>query len=547
MDGDIIACNDRDEGTEQGFSKEGQSPSNITESTYSIANIAETIWERYDISQYTKCGNPIIETRGSKQYRVQFYGEKHKEQYSVIELRDGVENGDAYYFDRGLLTRRWTMVNGNYEGTLMLINEGKLVKETDWSFITSGKATIPWFIYNSSSTKLMRLEDAQSGNIVYLGGFEMNTFKRHGYGIEFNRTSGEVIRSGKFIHDKFIACHQQFILNSRDNMDKKMIEYDYDDLESAPPRYNRPVYIGGYTFDEKECKYVRDGAGTILDKLSGMMIRECEYCYGTDVSKTVESTRFVTDTLLTEVNELRREMEMRKEHERKLREEMTSLYEVIVNMKNIIDVMSSKIDILESEEKRMGKTMQSTSQNVHSIQTDFDIMRCSILGVDTKLSIIEDSKKKCREMVNLFEDRMYMRGLETLIINDRDSSTRSLKDLVITDFPKLRSIVIEKKCFSGAHKFELSNCPVLETLEIGDDSFYCDERIDGSDVHIHYCSSLQSVELSKNVFSHFQTFAIESMSKVFTCHMLDLPLLSVLDADKNVCRYAHSVIFSSMK
>ena len=546
INGDIVACSESDEGIEPGFNEDVQSSSNITENNHSVTNIAETIWERYDISQYTKDGNPFIDTRDSKQYRVQSYGGKHKGQYSVIELRDGVEHGDAYFYDCGLLTRRWTMVNGNYEGTLLLISEGKLVKETDWSVIASGNDIIRWFVYDSSNTKLMRLEDAKSGNIVYLGEFEGNTFERHGYGIEFNRNNGEVIRSGKFINNTFMACHQQFIYDSRNSKKKKMIEYDYDDLESARPQYNRPVYIGGYMFDEKGCKYVRDGAGTILDKISGMMIRECEYSFGTDVSKPVESTRFLIDTLLTEVSELHREMAMHKEKERRIDRNVTSLCQEFCDLKMFIVEMSSRLDNLEVEEKRMGKTMQSTSRNVHSIQTDFDIMRCSILGVDTKLSVIEESKKKCREKVNLFEDRMYMRGLDTLVIGDRDRSTRSLKKLIISDFPKLRSIIIGNKCFSGAYKFELFNCPVLETLKIGDDSFHCDERVDGSEVQIHNCLSLQSIVLSNNVFLYFQIFAIESISKVFTCHTLDLPLLSSIDVGKNVCRYAHSVVISSM-
>ena len=275
----------------------------------------------YDLSGYATKGQPERVHINGKEYLIEWYQGIHEGEYSQTEIVGNKANGDAFLFQDGLKKLHWQMRDGRREGFLRVFQHGKLVRETDWSFFSTYHDEMPWFEPGKDGgEKVLVLEDVGTGHIVYRGEFKKvnEEFKRDGYGIEYDRESGEVMRSGFFRSNRFVCHHQKLIMN--DAGEKTMYEYSRDDAGrrmEGNPLYAYPVYVGGYVYDELTCRLVRDGFGTLYDD-SGEYLRDCEYSKGVDVELEKEkrhsdeqSVREMIGLIVSEMAELRGEL---KEH-----------------------------------------------------------------------------------------------------------------------------------------------------------------------------------------------------------------------------------------
>ena len=189
----------------------------------------------------------------------------------MYEMKNGVRDGTAELFDDGILKLRWSMKNGERDGSYVLFNNGIVVKEGKWSDLGKEEERV---IVNQRSGLKMRI--LNKGMTVYEGEYNAE-MKRDGYGFEFE--NGVLKCYGKWENDRFMKMKQRFLNSS------EMIEYA--DNSTLDLLSHRPVYVGGYEFDETSGCVKRNGHGRVLNENSGI----CDYESEWENGKEIESKR----------------------------------------------------------------------------------------------------------------------------------------------------------------------------------------------------------------------------------------------------------------
>ena len=187
------------------------------------------------------------------------YQGDHSDEYMVKDL----ETGRCTLFHKGLLKMSWREENGKKVGGFSLYDNGKAAKRWNWTCMWSMD------VYRWIENCKNGLELVVKGNgVVYRGGFDdVDSMKREGRGMEFDETSGRVLRCGVWKNDKLFQITQE--CESED----VMIEYAIEEGTSNVSVLNRhPVYEGGYVFDEEKREVLRHGYGCEI--AGGVAVRE---------------------------------------------------------------------------------------------------------------------------------------------------------------------------------------------------------------------------------------------------------------------------------
>ena len=99
--------------------------------------------------------------------------------------------------------------------------------------------------------------------------------KRDGEGYAYDEESGRVLIHGVWKNDELFQILQEF------ESENEMIEYEVTGgMENVSVLNRRPVYEGGYTYNESSEKYIRHGMGNLIDVDSGAAKNECEWVNG---------------------------------------------------------------------------------------------------------------------------------------------------------------------------------------------------------------------------------------------------------------------------
>ena len=186
------------------------------------------------------------------------YQGEHCDEYLVKE----VKSGRCSLFYKGIVKLSWKEVNGVKVGGFTVYENGKVMRSEDWNGL-GGKE------YRCIENCKNELELVTEGNgAVYRGGFDdVESMKREGRGMEFDETSGRVLRCGVWKNDKLFQITQE--CESED----VMIEYAIEEGTSNVSVLNRhPVYEGGYVFDEEKREVLRHGYGCEI--AGGVAVRE---------------------------------------------------------------------------------------------------------------------------------------------------------------------------------------------------------------------------------------------------------------------------------
>ena len=216
-----------------------------------------------------------------KQYSVQQYQGEHEGEYTVMEVdENGVENGKAQLFDRGILQLSWMMKNGKREGELTVYKKGVVDRVMRWDDLReAGKEGDDYrlraIVNDESGKELLEEMIVGSGIVVYRGEFDGESRKREGFGIEYDEESGLEKRSGYFHNGKLVHVCQEFRKvkdEDSNNTKMEMIEYGGEKDENNVNDYLNccPVYIGDYAFDAKQFRFIRSGVGNVLNEFSGI-------------------------------------------------------------------------------------------------------------------------------------------------------------------------------------------------------------------------------------------------------------------------------------
>ena len=82
---------------------------------------------------YQAKGRAVVKMVLGRQYSIQKYQGEHEGEYTMVEVdENGVENGKARLFDKGILQLSWMMENGKREGELTVYKKGVVDRVLKW-------------------------------------------------------------------------------------------------------------------------------------------------------------------------------------------------------------------------------------------------------------------------------------------------------------------------------------------------------------------------------------------------------------------------------
>ncbi|KAM7453412.1 hypothetical protein BLSTO_05840 [Blastocystis sp. subtype 1] len=195
---------------------------------------------------------------GGVEVEIVMYQGKHCDEYLVRE----VESGRCSLFYKGIVQLSWKEVNDVRVGGFTLYENGKALRSEEWKGL-AGK-------------EQRRVENCKDGlelviegdGVVYRGGFDdVESMKREGRGVEFDEKSGRVLRCGVWKNDELFQIEKEC------EDEEVMIEYAIEEgMENVNVLNRRPVYEGGYVYDEEKREVLRHGYGCEIE--GGVAVRE---------------------------------------------------------------------------------------------------------------------------------------------------------------------------------------------------------------------------------------------------------------------------------
>lgn len=442
---------------------------------------------KYDLSGFVKAGKTVTFEYNGKQYSAQKYGGKHANMYTVTGPADEEGRSLVQLFDRGILQVSFYQKNGYRDDVVTIYHDGVAWKTTTWESMDECTDELQGLREDGEPDKIQGREVRQvvnqpdgrplmeiraGGVLRYRGEYDLK-LRKSGHGVEYDHNGVEIMAA--FYHENNpVHIFREFVLVP--NSDKKlMIEYSGGKKDdNADILLRRPVYIGEYTFVEEEKKFKRHGAGKVLDKMSGV----CDHLSGWECGKEVEeSKRFLFDGWCYKCVCT------------------PSMRDAVRNSAEICRMKKERRDVKASKSKNYLNSLVSVCQHF-----DVAIKRgCREWIGEDNLAIdsVEDPS-------SLLLDLTLLPFIET--IRTGDGSFLYVRNIRVVGLPCLVSLVIGKNSFrlndavSTNNKrsdggFIVADCPMLETLEIGDKSC-CDFK----DFEVSNTGALKKITFGENSF-----------------------------------------------
>ena len=212
----------------------------------------------------SKCERKSVEGR---EFEVTTFQGEHCDEYVVKDKK----SGECRLYRKGVLELSWREENGHRKGGFTVYEKGKVLRKENWLSVLSGEEHR--YIENNMKGIRMIIRRGEENHVVYRGGFDNEeSMKREGKGYAYDEESGRVLVHGVWRNDELFQILQEF------EDENEMIEYEVITGEENVSVLNRrPVYEGGYTYNESSEKYVRHGKGNEIDLSSGVATSECEW------------------------------------------------------------------------------------------------------------------------------------------------------------------------------------------------------------------------------------------------------------------------------
>ena len=221
----------------------------------------------------SKCERKSVEGR---EFEVTTFQGEHCDEYVVKEEK----SGECRLYRKGVLELSWREENGHRTGGFTVYEKGKALGKENWLSVLSGEERR--YIENNVKGIRMIIRRGEENHVVYRGGFDNEeSMKREGEGYAYDEESGRVLVHGVWKNDELFQILQEF------ESENEMIEYEVSEGENVSVLNRRPVYEGGYTYNELSDKYVRHGKGNEIDLSSGVATSEGEWSNG-EVKDRVE-------------------------------------------------------------------------------------------------------------------------------------------------------------------------------------------------------------------------------------------------------------------
>ena len=292
------------------------------------------------------------------------------------------------------------------------------------------------YIENNVKGIRMIIRRGEENHVVYRGGFDNEeSMKREGEGYAYDEESGRVLVQGVWRNDELLQILQEF------ESENEMIEYEVIGEENVSVLNRRPVYEGGYTYNESSEKYVRHGKGNEIDLSSGVAMSECEWLNG----------------------EVKNRVELFGGWYVKGREEDSLI-------QGIVETWSA--DIHNEVE------WNSLDRNV------FEIVVSSNCCNEKSMKVLDLSELKYLRRIEIgngcfeYVDEVKMAGLNELksveigmncfVKNKNSAGNDPNRHFYVKNCPKLKSLKMGRYSFSDYSVIEIENADALEVIEIGD-------------------------------------------------------------------------------
>ena len=437
---------------------------------------------------YIAKGNPVVREYDGKCYSIQRYQGKHEKEFTVMEVdRNGVENGHAQLFKKGVLQMSWMMKNGKREGSVTVFKDGVVDRVLRWDDLYDiddhrDDYRLRAIVNDESGKELLEEIVVGSGIVVYRGEFDSDSLEREGFGIEYDDESGVEKQSGYYKNGELIHLCQEFEEatgeedggggRKRKRKRMKMTEYggerDENNVDDSLNLY--PIYIGDYVFDAKQFRFIRSGVGKVLNEYSGI----CDYIGEWDKDGEQEEEGIEIELYGGWYGEER-------------------------SGRNYNHSPSVHVRQLERNEAvRRKKEAEAEARKRESLITTFN----------------EQGKEY--GIVTRFEDDVVLTLLDSVEELDIGHSSfnegcdRNLKLKI--DFSGqsiIKRIEIGTNCFKNIREFVLNGLSCLESVKIGAECFgiSSNERDDGL-CRITNCSNLRHLEIGDYCFQDFKSFEL---------------------------------------
>ena len=204
------------------------------------------------------------------QYTVQRFQGKHKNEFLLRS-----ENGDVFLYESNVLKQQWQEIEKDKKSEEFIrYKNGRVHFSQRFEYITE-QMNSKRIVYHKNGLR-MEVWSAKTGHLLYHGEYNERRMKE-GWGIEYNEESGNVDVEGIWSKGKLKEVIRCF------NGDT-MTELKRNGSESLDPTKRIPIYVGGFHYDEDNETFVREGKGCLIDAISGIATRECEWKDGKEVS-----------------------------------------------------------------------------------------------------------------------------------------------------------------------------------------------------------------------------------------------------------------------
>ena len=212
----------------------------------------------------SKCERKSVEGR---EFEVTTFQGEHCDEYVVKDKK----SGECRLYRKGVLELSWREENGHRTGGFTVYEKGKVLRKENWLSVLSGEEHR--YIENNMKGIQIIIRRGEENHVVYRGGFDNEeSMKREGVGYAYDEESGRVLVHGVWRNDELFQILQEF------ESENEMIEYEVIKGEENVSVLNRrPVYEGGYTYNESSDKYVRHRKGNEIGLSSGVAMSECEW------------------------------------------------------------------------------------------------------------------------------------------------------------------------------------------------------------------------------------------------------------------------------
>ena len=375
----------------------------------------------------SKCERKSVEGR---EFEVTTFQGEHCDEYVVKEEK----SGECRLYRKGVLELSWREENGHRTGGFTVYEKGKALGKENWLSVLSGEERR--YIENNVKGIRMIIRRGEENHVVYRGGFDNEeSMKREGEGYAYDEESGRVLVHGVWKNDELFQILQEF------ENENDMIEYEvFKGEENVSVLNRRPVYEGGYTYNESSEKYVRHGKGNEIDLSSGVAASECEWSngelkdrvelFGGWYVKGREENSLIQCVVETWSADIHNEVEWNSLN--------NSVFEIVVSSNCCNEKSLRVLDLSELKYLKRIEIGNECFENVNEVK-----------------------------MAGLSELESVVIGMNSFMKNKNSAGKDPNRHFYLKNCPKLKSLKMGRYSFSDYKVIEIESVDALEVIEIG--------------------------------------------------------------------------------